>query len=104
MTTDAVRAAMRHAVEQAALAEADPAAALLTEIPGRSRAGRVTVWVDAVGRLLRVKLDRGAAQEGDEANLAAAVMEAYEAAVAESSARAAVALAELADDSGRGRR
>src|SRR5690348_10161159 len=97
MTTDAVRAAMRRAVEQAALAEADPAAALLGEIPGRSRAGTVTVWVDAVGRLLRIKLARGAAQEGDEPNLAAAVMEAYEAAVAESAARAGAALADAAE-------
>ena len=76
-TRDAVDAAMRRAAEAAAMARENPAAAVLGEFPGHNEAGTATVWVDAIGRMVRLELAPGSAMAGDEEGIAQAISDAY---------------------------
>lgn len=51
-------------------------------VSGTSTDGTVTVWVDGIGRITRVRIAPGSVRERDEERLAKAVAEASEAAVA----------------------
>ena len=95
-TKVAIEAAMRRAAEAAAMAKANPAAAALGEFPGHNRSGTVSVWVDAIGRLVRLELAEGSVQEGEEGPLADAIAEAYVDAVKAASAFARQGFAEWA--------
>jgi hypothetical protein len=76
MTSEAVHAAMRRAVEAAAQAREHPAAAL-GEFPGHNQARTASVWVDVVGRMVRLELAPGSVVTGDEEGIAEAIAEAY---------------------------
>lgn len=77
MPDEAVLAAMRRAVEAGELAKANPTAALYGKFPGHSASGMASVWVDVIGRMVRLELAPGSVQEGDEEGIAAAIAEAY---------------------------
>lgn len=94
MPDDAVLAAMRRAAEAAALAKANPTVALYGEFPGHSAAGTASVWVDVIGRMVRLELAPGSVQEGDEEGVAAAIAEAYVEAVKAASIHATQGLEE----------
>jgi DNA-binding protein YbaB len=95
-TKDAVDAAMRRAVEAAAMARENPTAAVLGEFPGENEAGTATVWVDAIGRMVRLELAPGSVMEGDEEGVATAIADAYVEAVRAASVFAHEGLAEWA--------
>lgn len=94
MPDEAVLAAMRRAVEAGELAKQNPAAALYGQFPGHSSAGTASVWVDIIGRMVRLELAPGSVQEGDEEGIAAAIAEAYVEAVKAASIQATQGLAE----------
>lgn len=71
---------MRQLIARADAAAANPAAVLFGTFEGRSRAGNVTVRVDALGRLVGVSIAADSVGGGDEESVAAALMEAYTAA------------------------
>jgi hypothetical protein len=97
-TKDAVDAAMRRAVETAAMARENPTAAVLGEFPGHNQAGTASVWVDAIGRMVRLELAPGSAMEGDEEGIAKAIADAYVEAVKAASVFADQGFAEWAHE------
>jgi hypothetical protein len=76
MDDEEILTAMRRAVAAARTGLANPEAVLSGRFTGRSRAGTATAWVDALGRLDRLELAPGSVQEGDEAGVTTAVLEA----------------------------
>jgi hypothetical protein len=94
MPDEAVLAAMRRAVEAGELAKQNPTAALYGKFPGHSSSGTASVWVDIIGRMVRLELAPGSVQEGDEEGIAAAIAEAYVEAVKAASIYATKGLGE----------
>jgi hypothetical protein len=77
---DETESMMRRLIDRADAATANPAVVLFGTFQGSSRTSAVTVWVDAIGRLERVEIAQNSAAGGNEASVAAALMEAYGAA------------------------
>jgi DNA-binding protein YbaB len=74
---DSLMRQLTHRVDAAA---ANPAAVVHGSFEGRSKAGKVTVRVDALGRLEQVRFAPNSIITGDEAAVATALTEAYTAA------------------------
>lgn len=73
---DPVQRAQQSAADKIERMKNNPEAALFGEFEGRSQSGRVTVWVDLLGRVKRVRLAPNSVQEGSEPELNNEFMEA----------------------------